>query len=42
VRQNWLSNRVFDTYENTFNVVCDAWNKLIALPKTITSIANRK
>jgi len=42
MRQNWLSNRVFGTYDDILDVVCDAWNKLIALPETITSIANRK
>ncbi len=41
LRQNWLSNRVFDNYENIVDAACDAWCKLIAQPQTITSIARR-
>ena len=39
LRQNWLSNRVFDTYEDIIDAACAAWRKLIAKPETITSIA---
>jgi hypothetical protein len=42
LRQNWLSNRVFDTYEAIIKAACEAWNKLIAQPKTITSIGLRQ
>jgi len=42
LRQNWLSNRVFDTYEDIIEAACDAWRKLIAKPETITSIATRQ
>ena len=42
LRQNWLSNRVFDTYQDIINAACDAWRKLIAQPKTITSIGSRQ
>ena len=42
LRQNWLSNRVFDTHEDIINAACDAWCKLIAQPKTITSIGTRQ
>jgi len=42
MRQNWLSNRVFETYEAILEAGCDAWNKLIAQPETITSIGMRK
>lgn len=41
LRSNWLSNRVFETYEDIIAAACDAWNKLIALPDTITSIGLR-
>ncbi len=42
LRQNWLSNRVFPTYEAILDAGCDAWNRLIAQPQTITSIGMRK
>ena len=42
LRQNWLSNRVFDTYEDIIDPACDAWRKLIAQPGTITSIGSRE
>jgi transposase len=42
LRQNWLSNRVFDTYDDIIDAACDAWRKLIAQPKTITSIGSRE
>ncbi len=41
LRQNWLSNRVFDTYEAVVEAACEAWNKLLAQPATITSIGMR-
>ena len=41
LRQTWLSNRVFDTYDAIIDAACDAWNRLIAQPKTITSIGLR-
>ena len=41
LRQNWLSNRVFDTYEAIVDAACDAWRKLMAQPNTITSIGLR-
>ena len=33
------SNRVFDTYDNIIDAACNAWNRLVAQPQTITSIA---
>jgi len=42
LRQNWLSNRVFETYEDIIDAGCTAWNKLITQPETITSIGSRK
>ena len=28
LRQTWLSNRVFDTYDAIIDAACDAWNSL--------------
>ena len=42
LRANWLSNRVFDTYEDIIDAACDAWRKLIAQPEAITSISLRE
>lgn len=42
LRANWLSNRVFDSYEDVLEAACDAWRKLIAQPDTITSIGTRQ
>ena len=42
LRQNWLSNRVFDTYEAIIDAACEAWRRLIAQPETITSIGPRQ
>ena len=41
LRANFLSNRVFDTYDAILDAACDAWNSLMALPQTITSIGLR-
>lgn len=41
LRQNWLSNRVFDTYDAIIDAACKAWNNLIDQPQTITSIGTR-
>ena len=41
LRQNWLSNRVFDSYEAILDAACDAWNRLLKLPNQITSIGLR-
>lgn len=42
LRANWLSNRVFETYHEIIEAICDAWQKLIAQPDTITSIGMRQ
>ena len=42
LRQTWLSNRVFDTYDDIIDAACDAWRRLIAQPETITSIGSRQ
>ena len=41
LRQNWLSNRVFETYEAIIEAACEAWRSLLAEPTTITSIGHR-
>ena len=41
IRANWLSNRVFETYEAILDAACEAWRKLLAQPQTITSIGMR-
>ena len=41
LRSNWLSNRVFDTYDAIIDAACEAWQKLVAQPDTITSIGMR-
>ncbi len=42
LRANWLSNRVFETYEEIIDAACDAWNRLMDLPDTIRSIGTRE
>jgi hypothetical protein len=42
MRQNWLSNRVFETYDDIVEAADDAWKKLIATPDVITSIGMRR
>lgn len=42
LRQNYLANRVFDTYQAIVDACCDAWNRLIAQPKRISAIATRE
>jgi hypothetical protein len=41
LRQNWLSNTVFEDYDAIVDAACAAWRKLIAQPKTIPSIGLR-
>jgi transposase len=41
LRQNWLSNRVFEDYDAIIEAGCQAWNKLIDQPQTIMSIGIR-
>jgi hypothetical protein len=42
LRHNDLSNRVYATYEAIVDACCIAWNKLIAAPARIRSIATRE
>jgi len=42
MRDNWLSNRVFKSYEDIVDHCCHAWNKLIDQPWRIMSIGLRE
>lgn len=42
LRDNWLSNRVFKSYDDIVALSCDAWSKLIDQPWKIMSIGMRK
>lgn len=42
IRENWLSNRVFLSYEDIVDHCCYAWNKLVGQPWTIMSIGLRE
>lgn len=42
LRQNWLSNRVFDSYDAIIDAACNAWQKLLVVPEAITSIGIRE
>jgi hypothetical protein len=42
MRDNWLSNRVFTSYENIVDLCCEAWNKLVDQPWRIMTIGRRK
>lgn len=42
LRANWLSNRVFETFDDIIDAACDAWNRLTAQPNVITSIGMRE
>ena len=41
LRQNFLSNRVYDSYDAIVDACCAAWNALIVLPDRIRSITQR-
>jgi transposase len=42
MRDNWLSNRIFQSYEDIVALCCEAWNKLIERPWKIISIGMRE
>ena len=42
IRANWLSHRLFNSYEDIVDACCDAWNALMALPDVIRSIGSRE
>lgn len=41
LRQNFLSNTVFATYDAILDACCEAWNTLMAMPNRLRSIASR-
>jgi transposase len=41
MRENWLSNRIFKSYDNIVDHCCDAWRKLETQPWRIMSIGRR-
>ena len=41
IRDNWLSNQVFTSYDDILDQCCKAWNKLIDQPSRIISIGMR-
>jgi transposase len=42
LRQNWLSNTVFEDYDAIVDAACAAWRKLIAQPETSAILWRRK
>ncbi len=42
MRDNWLSNRIFNSYSDILDHCCDAWNKLVDRPCIISSIGHRE
>ena len=41
LRGNFLSHRVWDTYEEILDACSDAWNKLMQMPDRVASITRR-
>ena len=41
MRDNWLSNRVFQSRDDIVDHCCDAWNRLVDQPWRIMSIGLR-
>ena len=42
LRQTYLSNRVFETYQDILDAACEAWNSIIDQPWKIMSIGLRQ
>ena len=42
MRDNWLANRVFKSYDDLVDHCCEAWNKLVDQPWRIMSINLRQ
>lgn len=42
MRDNWLGNLIFDSYEEIVDQCCIAWNKLVDRPWAIMSIGMRQ
>ena len=41
LRENWLSNKIFSSYDQIVDLSCEAWNNLVEQPWTIISIGTR-
>jgi transposase len=41
LRDNWLSNLIFQSYESLLDHCCEAWNRLIEQPEQIISVGLR-
>ena len=41
MRDNWLSNHIFTSYDNIVDHCCEAWNKLADQPWRIMTIGRR-
>ena len=41
MRGNWLSHRVWDSYDDIVAACCHAWNRLMRMPEQIASITKR-
>lgn len=41
MRDNWLSNRIFESYDQIVDLCCHAWNRLREQPWRIMSIGRR-
>ena len=39
IRENWLSNRIFKSYDQIVDHCCDAWNKLVDQPWRVIRLA---
>lgn len=42
LRDNWLGNRIFQSYKAILDHCCDAWNSLTDQPWRIMTIGSRK
>jgi transposase len=42
ISDNWLSNRVFTSYDNIVDHCYEAWTKLVDQPRRIMTIGHRK
>ena len=42
MRDNWLSNRIFESYDDILDHCCFAWNRLVDQPWRIMSIGLRQ
>jgi hypothetical protein len=42
MRDNWLSNRIFSSYDNVVDHCCFAWNRLVDQPWRIMSLGLRQ